>query len=38
MNLVVVFSGLALAQLLHRGCDIPRRSQNLHRLCYVAVD
>ena len=30
--------GLALAQLMHRGCDIPCRSQSLHRLCYVAVD
>ncbi len=37
MNLAVAYSGLALAQLMHRGCDIPCRSQNLHRLCYVAV-
>ena len=37
MNLVVAYSGLALEQLMHRGCDIPCRSQNVHRLCYVAV-
>ncbi len=38
MNFAVAYGGLALAQLTHRGCDIPCKSQSLHRLCHVAVD